>query len=144
MAGVVLAAAIGLTGCATAKDAKPETTNFPVDGKTLNVKSHGIPTDLVASDRKDVKVTRWFDVGMGADEESSWSLKEGILDLQATCSKIANCDVRFRVEVPTYLNVLRNGRATDLKGAKNKAAGAMPSATAPVVGSWAQGAGHRA
>ncbi|WP_432146944.1 hypothetical protein [Streptomyces sp. bgisy084] len=136
MAGVVLAAGIGLTGCASAEDAKPETKNFSFGGRTLNVRSHDIPTDLVAAERKDVKVTRWFDVGMGADEESSWSLKKGILDLQAKCSKIANCDVRFRVEVPKSLKVLRNGRATDLKGAKNKAAGAIPAATVPVVRSW--------
>ncbi|MEU3987689.1 hypothetical protein [Streptomyces platensis] len=137
MAGVILAAGIGLTGCADVEDAKPETKTFPFDGKTLNVRSHDIATDLVAADRKDVKVTRWFDVGIGADEESSWSLKKGTLDLQAACGKIANCDVRFRVEVPKSLKVLRNGRATDLKGAKNKAAGARPSVTTPVVRSWA-------
>ncbi|GHG48956.1 hypothetical protein [Streptomyces glebosus] len=144
MAGVILAAGIGLTGCANVEEAKPETKTFPFDGKTLNVTSHDIPTDLVAAEREDVKVTRWFDVGIGADEETSWSLKKGILDLQAACSKIANCDVRFRVEVPKSLKVLRNGRATDLKGAKTKAAGVMRSATVPVAGSWNQGTGHRA
>jgi hypothetical protein len=137
MAGILLAAGIGLTGCANVEEAEPETKTFPFDGTTLNVTSHDIATDLVAADREDVKVTRWFDVGIGADEESSWSLKNGILDLQAGCGKIANCDVRFRVEVPKSLKVLRDGRATDLEGRKNKAAGASPSVAAPVVRSWA-------
>ncbi|MFE7543825.1 hypothetical protein [Streptomyces platensis] len=136
MAGVILAAGTGLTGCANVEEAPPETKTFPFDGKTLNVRSHDIPTDLVAVDREDVKVTRWFAVGMGADAEASWSLKKGALDLQASCSKIANCDVRFRVEVPKSLKVLRNGRATDLKGARNKAAGVMRPAAVPVAGPW--------
>lgn len=125
-----------VTGCASAKDAEPETKSFSFRGGTLDVRSHGIPTDLVATDRDDVQVTRWFDVGWGADDEATWELAEGTLDLQAKCSKLANCDVRFKVEVPKSLKVLRNGRTTDLKGAKNQAAGA-PSRTVTAVRSWA-------
>ncbi|MFJ8022187.1 hypothetical protein [Streptomyces sp. NPDC096311] len=107
-----------VTGCANADDATPEKKTFSFDGKTLNVRSHGIPTDLVVSDRGDVRVTRWFDVQPGAKPHSSWKLTDGTLDLQAGCARFANCDVRFRVEVPKSVKVLRNGRATKLKGAR--------------------------
>ncbi|CAM5245602.1 hypothetical protein GCM10010329_53970 [Streptomyces spiroverticillatus] len=112
----VAAAALALTGCATAKEAEPEVKTFAVAGDSLNVTSHGSPTDLVATDRKDVQVTRWFDTGWGSDPESSWELKGDALDLVAQCEGFANCDVRFRVEVPKGLKVLRNGKPTDLKG----------------------------
>jgi hypothetical protein len=72
-------------------------------------------------------------VGWGADDEASWELAKGALDLRATCSKLANCDVRFRVEVPRSVKVLRNGRVTDLKGAaENTAAGAPPQSVTAV------------
>ncbi|MFF0221618.1 hypothetical protein [Streptomyces sp. NPDC004629] len=116
-----------LTGCADAGDAAPEKKTFSFGGKTLNVRSHGIPTDLVASDREDVEVTRWFDVQPGAKPHSSWKLTDGILDLQAGCKRFANCDVRFRVEVPKSVKVLRNGSATKLKGTQ-------AAASAPLTG----------
>ncbi|MCX5206947.1 hypothetical protein OG897_36795 [Streptomyces sp. NBC_00237] len=131
---VVLAAVVGLTGCASAKDADPETKTFAYKGKTVNVKSHGIPTDLVATDRDDILVTRWFDVGAGADEESSWELKEDVLDLVAKCSKLANCDVRYKVEVPKEMKVLRNGKATDLKGEKGDKEKGTKDKSAPPAG----------
>lgn len=116
LAAVVLTSLAVLTGCASADDATPEKKTFPLDGKTLNVRSHGIPTDLVVGDREDVEVTRWFDVQPGAKPHSSWKLTDGTLDLQAGCDRFANCDVRFRVEVPKSVKVLRNGRATKLTG----------------------------
>lgn len=113
-----LAAALApLTGCAAAGDATPEDKTFEFSGTSLDVKSHRIPTDLVAADRKDVKVTRWFDKGskMGGSKET-WQLENGTLELQAQCTGFANCDARFRVEVPRGVTVTRDGKATDLKG----------------------------
>ncbi|MEU9455680.1 hypothetical protein [Streptomyces sp. NPDC048277] len=121
LAAAALTSLVVLTGCADADDATPEKKTFSFDGKTLNVRSHGIPTDLVASDREDVEVTRWFDVEPGAKPHSSWKLDDGTLDLQAGCERFANCDVRFRVEVPKSVKVLRNGRETKLKGTQTAA-----------------------
>ncbi|GAA1391350.1 hypothetical protein GCM10009639_21070 [Kitasatospora putterlickiae] len=119
--GAALAAAVLLavvTGCAKAEDATPESTVFGYSGGTLNVVSrHHVPTDLVATDRQDVKVTRWFKADGIARERTSWTLEGDTLTLEASCSGFANCDARFRVEVPPHVTVLRDGRATDLKGA---------------------------
>jgi hypothetical protein len=88
---------------------------FPVTDSTLNVESHGVPTDLVASDRSDIKVTRWFSARSGA-KDARWTLRGGTLDLVAHCGGFANCDARFEVEVPRGITVLRHGRPTDLRG----------------------------
>ena len=133
LAAVALTSLAAVTGCADATDATPETQSFSDAGSTLDVRAHGIPTDLVATDRKDVKVTRWFDVGTGAKPHSSWELKGRTLDLKAGCDRFANCDVRFRVEVPKSMKVLRNGRATHLKGTHT-------SASAPLSGARVHGA----
>jgi len=114
---VALTSMIAVTGCASAQDAKPVTKDFPFTGHTLNVRAHGAPTDLVASNRSDVLVTRWFDVRTGARPTTSWTLRDGTLDLSASCTGLANCDVRFRVEIPASVRVLRNGKPTKLHGA---------------------------
>ncbi|MEU3191502.1 hypothetical protein ABZ686_12860 [Streptomyces sp. NPDC006992] len=75
-----------------------------------------MPADLVATDRDDIEVTRWFDVGFSADPHSGWRLKGGRLDLEAGCEGSANCDTRFRIEVQKSVTVLRGGRATRLTG----------------------------
>ncbi|WP_327673012.1 MULTISPECIES: hypothetical protein [unclassified Streptomyces] len=95
LAAPAVAVLVTATGCASAKDAEPET-------KT------------------------------GADDEASWELAKGTLDLRAKCSKLANCDVRFKVEVPKSVKVLRNGRPTDLKGVKRQAAGSPSQAAAAI------------
>ncbi|MER5350074.1 hypothetical protein ABT093_07055 [Kitasatospora sp. NPDC002551] len=119
--GAALALAVllaAVAGCARAGDAEPESTVFGFGGSTLNVVArHHVPTDLVATDRQDVKVTRWFKADGIGTERTSWSLEGDTLTLVASCSGIANCDARFRVEVPPHVTVLRDGRATDLKGA---------------------------
>ncbi|MFV5994605.1 hypothetical protein ACNPQM_19595 [Streptomyces sp. NPDC056231] len=125
LAAVALTSVVVLTGCAEADDATPEKKTFSFDGKTLDVRSHDLPTDLVASDREDVEVTRWFDVQPGAKPHSSWKLTDDTLDLQAGCGRFANCDVRFRVEVPKSVKVLRNGRATKLTGSQAAASAAL-------------------
>lgn len=135
LAAVALTSLAAVTGCADAKEATPETKRFSLAGSTLDVRAHGVPTDLVATHRKDVRVTRWFDVGTGAEPHSSWELKGKTLNLNAGCSRFANCDVRFRVEVPKSVKVLRNGRATHLKGTHT-------TAFAPLSGVRAQA--HRA
>jgi hypothetical protein len=109
----------GLTACSVnAGNALPEEKTFAFSGKTLNVKSHEIPTDLVAGDRDDIKVTRWFDAKAGSSKTLRWDLKGDVLDLEAGCTGIALCDARFRVEVPRGVKVLRDGRRTDLRGGK--------------------------
>ncbi|MEW2221710.1 hypothetical protein AB0939_20905 [Streptomyces sp. NPDC006990] len=105
-----------LPGCADVDDAAPEKRTFAFDGRTLDVRTHGMPADLVATGRDDIEVTRWFDVGFGADPHSEWRLQGGRLDLEAGCEGFANCDTRFRVEVPKSVTVLRGGRATKLTG----------------------------
>ncbi|KJS56963.1 lipoprotein [Streptomyces rubellomurinus subsp. indigoferus] len=114
---LVVAVLVPLTGCANAAGAEPEDKTFKFTGKSLNVKSHGIPTDLVPADRKDVKVTRWFDKdGRIGDTHEVWELQGDVLELRAGCNGLANCDAKFRVEVPQGVAVLRDGRETDLKG----------------------------
>ncbi|MEV7182752.1 hypothetical protein [Kitasatospora sp. NPDC093102] len=114
---LAVAALVPLAGCADATDAQPEDKTFEFAGKSLDVRSHGAPADLVAADRTDVKVTRWFDTsGKVGSVKESWELKDGVLELRAGCSGFANCDTKYRVEVPRGVAVLRDGRETDLKG----------------------------
>ena len=107
---------IALAGCATASEATPVTTTFPFDGTILDVRSHDVATDLVATDRDDVEVTRWFATKLATGVKADWSLTDRTLDLRADCTGIANCDARFRVEVPLGVRVLRDGQATELDG----------------------------
>ncbi|MFH8407932.1 hypothetical protein ACH4FX_24510 [Streptomyces sp. NPDC018019] len=113
---VVPLAALGMTGCSVdAKSAEPAVKTFPFTGRTLNVKTHEIPADLVATDRKDIRVTRWFDAKSGT-QRLRWELKGDTLDLEAGCTGLAICDARFKVEVPRDVAVLRDGAKTDLRG----------------------------
>lgn len=107
---------IALAGCATASEATPVTTTFPFNGTILDIRSHDVATDLVATDRDDVKVTRWFATKLATGVKASWALTDRTLDLRADCTGIANCDARFRVEVPLGVRVLRDGQATKLDG----------------------------
>ncbi|MDB1088337.1 hypothetical protein PJ985_12250 [Streptomyces sp. ACA25] len=115
---VVTATLVVISGCAKASNADPETKTFEFSGDTLNVKANDVPTDLATSDRSDVEVTRWFSTGAGASgANATWTLSDdGTLHLTAECSGLANCDAKFRVEVPQHVKVLRDGRETDLKG----------------------------
>ncbi|MFJ2955694.1 hypothetical protein OG896_29165 [Streptomyces sp. NBC_00669] len=116
----VLLALGSLTACSVdAKNATPRSTAFAFGGDTLDVRAHGIPTDLVAADRKDVEVTRWFDAKAGSKKTLVWKLHGRTLDLDARCKGLALCDARFRVEVPRGLTVLRDGRPTKLRGGKH-------------------------
>lgn len=119
---VAFVAAAALTGCANASNATPRQTTFPFSGRTLDVRAHDTPTDLVAADRKDIKVTLWFDV-KGTNPTSSWSLDGKTLNLRAGCSGWADCSARFRVEVPREVKVLRDGRKTDLRGTPSTGTG---------------------
>ncbi|MFV2171700.1 hypothetical protein ACFHW2_02405 [Actinomadura sp. LOL_016] len=114
-AAVVLAAGLSGGCVADADKADPVSRTFPLTGATLDVKAHDVPTDLVAADRRDVKVTRWFD-DKSPWSDAWWRLEDGVLDMAASCSGIANCDARFRVEVPRGVRVLRDGEPTDLGG----------------------------
>lgn len=111
----VLMAVTMVNGCASYLNAEPERKAFPFDGTTLDVVADGVPTDLVATDRDDVMVTIRFDARSGA-KERVWRLSGSTLQLSAKCGAIANCDARFRVEVPRDVKVLRAGRPTELRG----------------------------
>ncbi|MFI7245913.1 hypothetical protein [Streptomyces qinglanensis] len=105
------------TACADAKKADPREKAFPFSGKKLNVRTNDNPTDLVAADIENVRVTLWFDEGVSlGGSDITWELKGDTLDLDAACSGLADCDTKFRVEVPRDTTVLRNGNPTDLKG----------------------------
>ncbi|MFE0189361.1 hypothetical protein [Streptomyces sp. NPDC059008] len=108
--------ALGLTGCSVeASQAKPESKSFPYRGTSLKVKTHEVATDLVAADRKDIKVTRWFDTAAGT-VHLKWTLKGDTLDIDAGCTGLALCDARFRVEVPKGVAVTKDGHKTRLDG----------------------------
>ena len=115
-ATVSLAVAMALAGCASVDDATPETKRFEFDGRTLNVVSHDVPTDLVRGTDDDIVVTRWFAARFATGRKLSWTLVGDTLDLRADCTGIANCDARFRVEVPPGVTVLRDGAPTQLTG----------------------------
>ena len=107
-----------LSGCGwpdTAR-AEPDTTTLPFDGDVLDVVAEGTRTDLVPTDRTDVRVTRWIDAWGDPGVTSTWSLEEGTLRLENSCSGVCVYEDRFRVEVPTGVRVLRDGEPTDLTG----------------------------
>ncbi|MGW2020841.1 hypothetical protein [Streptomyces decoyicus] len=114
VAATAVAAALGLTGCSVdATKATPESKSFPYTGTSLKLTTHEVATDLVATDRKDIKVTRWFDAAAGS-ERLTWTLKGDTLDIDAGCTGIALCDARFKVEVPKGIAVTRDGERTAL------------------------------
>ena len=121
-AGLVLVAcgaALVVAGCASTETATPDTTTFPYSGTTLDVQSHDTATDLVATDRDDIRVTRWFDSRFATGVRQVWQIEEDVLTLRADCTGFANCDARFRVEVPGDITVLRDGEPTDLVGVRD-------------------------
>lgn len=116
VAVAAVAAALALTSCSVdASQAKPESKTFPYAGSALKLTTHEVATELVAGDRKDIKVTRWFDAAAGT-EHLKWTLKGDTLDIDAGCSGIAFCDAKFRVEVPRGVAVTKDGRRTGLTG----------------------------
>ncbi|WP_218004631.1 hypothetical protein [Microtetraspora niveoalba] len=126
---IVLAAATALAGCADASKATPQSTTFTFSGTTLDVRAHEVPTDLVAADRDDIKVTLWFDA-RGTNPTSSWSLAGKTLNLRAGCNGWADCAAKFRVEVPRHVRVLRDGRKTKLVGTASPGKSGTPSPAA--------------
>ncbi|MGW1378010.1 hypothetical protein ACWD6P_27570 [Streptomyces sp. NPDC002446] len=109
VAAAAVAAALGLTGCSVdASKAKPESKTFAYAGKALRLTTHEVATKVVAADRADIKVTRWFDAAAGS-EHLTWVLKGDTLDIDAGCSGIAICDARFEVEVPKGVAVTKDG-----------------------------------
>ncbi|MDT9723636.1 hypothetical protein DUZ99_01215 [Xylanibacillus composti] len=106
---------IVLVSCASYLEAEPEEKEFEFDGTTLNVIQNSIPTDLFAEERENVKVVRKLHVKNGS-VDADWSLVDNTLNLKATCFGLANCDARFEVYVPLDVEVLRNGKPTQLTG----------------------------
>ncbi len=105
LTAVALAVAVtaGAAGCVDADDAEPEHRSFTL-GKgeaTLTVDVDDSPVELVAADRKDVRVTRWFaGYAYGGSTGAKWSLEDGTLRLGPDCRGPSSCDIRHRVEVP--------------------------------------------
>ncbi|MDN5604342.1 MAG: hypothetical protein L0G59_02805 [Kocuria sp.] len=99
---------LGLVGCTTeASNADPETKTFPWSGETLILKTNEVATDVIATDRADIQVTRWFEHTAGV-KRLKWELDGNTLEIDAGCHGIAICDARFEVEVPQYLQVERD------------------------------------
>ncbi|QHC25454.1 hypothetical protein [Streptomyces sp. GS7] len=116
VAALAAAAVLPATACSVdAAKATPVTKTFPYTGRTLKLTTHEVATRLIATDRHDVKVTRWFDAAAGT-EHLTWVLKGDTLDIDAGCSGIALCDARFQVEVPRGIAVTKDGRPTSLTG----------------------------
>lgn len=108
------AASLGLTGCsADASAAEPETKTFSYEGERLMLETHEVATKVIAADREDIKVTRWFDYAAGI-KTLTWELNGDTLELDAGCIGIAICDARFEVEVPRDLEVESDGQTLDL------------------------------
>ncbi|GAA3161380.1 MULTISPECIES: hypothetical protein [Streptomyces] len=114
-AAVAVTAVLGLSGCSVdASKATPASKTFPYNGSTLKLTTHEVATKVVATDRRDIKVTRWFDAAAGT-EHLVWRLKGDTLDIDSGCSGIAFCDAKFRVEVPKGITVTKDG-VTALEG----------------------------
>ncbi|GGZ26614.1 hypothetical protein GCM10010387_19930 [Streptomyces inusitatus] len=111
-----VAATLGLSGCSVdASKAEPESKTFAYDGKELKLKTNEVATKVVAVDREDIKVTRWFDAAVGS-ERLKWTLEGDTLDIDAGCSGIAICDAKFKVEIPQGIALIKDGKKTDLSG----------------------------
>lgn len=103
-----LVVSFGLVGCTTeASNADPETKTFSYAGETLILKTNEVATDVIATDRGDIRVTRWFEHTAGF-ERLKWELDGNTLEIDAGCHGIAICDARFEVEVPQDLQVERD------------------------------------
>lgn len=103
-------AVLGLTGCSVdASSVDPETKTFAYDGERLNLTTNEVATKVIVADRKDIKVTRWFDSVTGT-KRLKWQLDGDTLDIDAGCTGIAICDAKFEVEVPEGLAVRKDGK----------------------------------
>ncbi|MFP8905535.1 DUF4097 family beta strand repeat-containing protein [Streptomyces atacamensis] len=114
---LAVAATAGVAGCVDAGDVPPEHRAFEVgkEVETLVVEVEDSPVEVVAADRADVRVTRWFDgVAYGGSTGARWSMEGGTLSLGPACSGLASCDIRHRVEVPHRLAVRVEGRNGDV------------------------------
>lgn len=114
---LAVAATAGVAGCVDAGDVPPEHRTFEVgeEVEKLVVDVEDSPVEVVAADRADVRVTRWFDgVAYGGSTGARWSMEGGTLSLGPACSGLASCDIRHRVEVPRRLAVRVEGRNGDI------------------------------
>ncbi|HEX5566843.1 MAG TPA: DUF4097 family beta strand repeat-containing protein [Streptomyces sp.] len=110
-AALAVVVAVGAAGCADADAAPPEQRRFEIGGggagdRTLTIDIDDSPLVLVAADRTDVRVTRWFDgIAYGGSTGARWSMEDGTLTLRPVCRGAASCDIRHRVEVPRDIAV---------------------------------------
>ncbi|GAA3060599.1 MULTISPECIES: hypothetical protein [Actinomycetes] len=107
-------ALLTLSACTTdASEADPESKTFDYDGDALSIETHEVATHVVAADRDDILVTRWFAKTAGF-EKLVWTLDGDTLEIDAGCHGIAVCDARFDVEVPHGIDVEVDGEPIDL------------------------------
>ncbi|MBC2874049.1 MULTISPECIES: DUF4097 family beta strand repeat-containing protein [Streptomyces] len=99
-------------------DVEPEQQSFAIAGRTLTVDTDNSAVELVPGDRKDVKVTRWFDGwSVGGSVKTTWAMEKGdVLKLRQHCDGISvQCKGKHRIEVPRGMRVVvkdENGGVT--------------------------------
>ena len=118
LAATWLTVGVLVTGCTTEplEEVKPHNAAFSFAGDTLDVRQHGIPTDLVVGVRDDVLVSYRVSAAGGKPRDPELSLAGGVLQLGDPCPPLVFCDARYRVEIPEGITVLRDGEPTDIKG----------------------------
>ncbi|MFJ6407615.1 DUF4097 family beta strand repeat-containing protein [Streptomyces hydrogenans] len=103
--GGVAILTVAATGCspeATPANTVVESKTFDFTGNSLAVTSDSADLELVASDAKDVRVTRQVSgTKVGGEVEAGWKLEGGTLALGVDCTGLSvNCGARYTVKVP--------------------------------------------
>ncbi|MEV6352486.1 DUF4097 family beta strand repeat-containing protein [Streptomyces hydrogenans] len=103
--GGVAILTVAATGCgpeATPANTVVESKTFDFTGNSLTVTSDSADLELVASDAKDVRVTRQVSgTKVGGEVEAGWKLEGGTLALGVDCTGLSvNCGAKYTVKVP--------------------------------------------
>ncbi|MER7282414.1 DUF4097 family beta strand repeat-containing protein [Dactylosporangium sp. NPDC000244] len=95
---LLLIAAILLSGCGSADDAKPETRTFDLAGTALTIAKDNGDLAVRFGDDDTIRATRWF---AGEPSDATWELADGTLRLATDCSgPFKSCAVRYEIVVP--------------------------------------------
>ncbi|MEV4433199.1 DUF4097 family beta strand repeat-containing protein [Streptomyces sp. NPDC049585] len=105
----LVAGVLVLAGCGSVDpdDAALQERVFSVAGRELTVDSDNSALELVPTDARQVKVTRWFrGWALGGAARVSWDVRGDTLRLRMHCTGITvRCAARHRIEVPRALAV---------------------------------------
>ena len=106
------------TGCTNEplEDVDPVEQTLEFSGDTVDVRQQGMPVELASSDREDVSVSYRVSPVSGTPSQPVFEITDGVLELRDPCPPMVFCDVRFEVEVPEGVTVLRDGEPTDITG----------------------------